>query len=159
MTHHNATFVAVATDGSSLFFGLSENGETAVGNYDTRLDAVTNMLRHETKSSFAAERPLIVVIGKNKTRATAGEKFLEDFARFVVRDTIASLPESNLVRIAGKLVSVPSEYYTPRVTSRYLPWEHRTPASVSRVRALLQELSTTEVGLDLVPLRKTYVGM
>ena len=154
MTHLNATFVVIATDGTDCYFGLTENGETAVGNYDTRLFCVESLLRYEAK--FAADRPLIVVIGKNKNRATAGEVFLEGFALATVRAALAKLPDTSPV--PGSSRSTPSAYYTPRVTALPLPWAPQSTPRSARVRALLEELSTGDEGFALVPKGLTHVA-
>jgi len=154
MTHHNATFIVVSTDGENVFLGLSENGEHAVGNYDTRLDAVANMVSYEAK--FSMDRPLIVVVGKNKPRATAGEVFLEAFAIDLVRASVASLPDTH-VGVAGRPLQLAPSYYTPRVASLPLPWATKSTPRKARVRSLLADLAFGDDGLALIPKGLTNV--
>lgn len=156
MTHNQATFITIATDGEAVFFGLSENGDIGVGDFGDRLEAVANMIAYE--ATFALERPLVVVIGKDKTRATAGEKFLEDFARDIVRRAIAKLPETAPVFVAGALTYYPTAYYSPRVVSAPLPWATKSTPRKERVRSLLTELAFGDEGLALLPRGLTHVG-
>jgi len=155
MTHNQATFIVVSTDGENVFLGLSENGEHAVGNYDTRLDAVANMVSYEAQ--FSMDRPLVVVIGKNKTRATAGEKFLEDFARDIARKAAAKLPETAPVYVAGSRKQYSTRYYSPRVVSLPLPWATKSTPRKARVRSLLADLAFGDDGLALIPKGLTNV--
>jgi len=155
MTHLTTTFIVISTNGEGVFFGLAENGEVAAGNYDTRLDAVQGMLAYEAK--LAADRPLVVVIGKNTPRATTGEKFLEDFSRQVVRAAVAKLPETSPVYVAGSAGSVRNSFYSPRVCSLPLPWATKKTSRIARVRSLLSSLATGEDGLALIPKARTYV--
>jgi len=156
MTHNQATFIVVSTDGDTALFGLSENGEHAVGNYDTRLDAIANMVSYEAR--FSMDRPLIVVVGKNKPRATAGEVFLEGFLRDVSREAIAKLPETAPVFVAGLRRKYATRYYSPRVVSLPLPWATKSTPRSARVRSLLDELAFGDEGLALVPKGLTHVA-
>ena len=80
-THHNATFIALATDGEDCIVGIAENGESALGTF-TSLEWVARHISQNVVECIDADRPLIVVVGKNKTRATAGEVFeLDGVAR------------------------------------------------------------------------------
>lgn len=155
MTHHNATFIGIATDGDAAYLGLSENGTTAVGCF-LHLDNVADILRRE--AALAATRPLIVAIGKHRPRATAGEKFLFSFALDIVRKTVASLPELSEVLIAGEWQRTPASYYHPRVTSMPLPWAVRNTPKGERLHLLLDDLALGDAGLDLIPKGLTYVG-
>jgi hypothetical protein len=155
-THHAATFIVLALDGDDILLGLSENAATAVGNFADKRDSVENILSYEAKLS--ADRPLVVVIGKNKTRATAGEKDLESFARDIVRTSIEELPADLHIEVAGQSREIANAYYAPRVESLPLPWATKSTPAKARVRSLLDSLSFTDEGLDLIPKGLTYVG-
>lgn len=157
MTHLNATFIVIATDGENAYFGLSENGESAVDNYAVRLDAISSLLRYEVRECIVADRPLVVVVGKNKPRATAGEVFLKDFALAVVRKAVAEIPAELHVFIGGEALLAVDPYYAPRVTSIDLPWATKSSPMRNRICSLLDGLSSGDEGIVLLPARQTYV--
>jgi hypothetical protein len=158
MTHLNATFIALATDGANAIGGISENGEVSVHGGALSLRAITNLLKSEVLGCIETDRPLVVVVAKNKSRATAGEKFLEDFALAIVRASIDKLPSALLSSVAGSVVQVEHLYFKPRVTSSPLPWATKSTTLVSRLHSLLVELSTGDEGLALIPKGRTHVG-
>ena len=160
MTHHNAAFIAIATEGDDLVAGLAENGETSVLSFGSveggALDAIARLIHAQVLTSLDLDRPLVVVVGKNKNRATAGEAFLEGFARAVVRRALRPLPVFLVAVVAGSYTRVLGRYYTPQVTAAPLKWATRSTATISRVRSFLDSLATTDDGLALIPRGYTY---
>lgn len=157
MTHHNATFIALATDGEDCIVGIAENGEAALGTFDS-LEWVARHIARNVAECIDADRPLIVVVGKNSTRATAGEVFLEAFALDIVRVALGKIPETTIGFLAGTPVEHANIYYHPRVTSTPLAWATKSTPVGKRVHRLLDELAFTDLGLQFVPQGKTHVG-
>jgi GAF domain-containing protein len=158
MTHLNATFLALTTDGTTAIGGIAENGDVSVHGGALSLRAIANLVSREVAECIEADRPLIVVIGKNKTRATAGEKFLELFALDIVRASLGKLSTTFIVGIAGRPVTIENSYLHPRVASSPLPWATKGTSLTVRMNSLLVELSTGDEGLALIPKGRTHVG-
>jgi hypothetical protein len=159
MTHHNATFFALSTEGEELFVGISGNGETSTysfGEYGTALTILAPLIRREVREGVDAHRPLIVVIGKNRGRATSAEGVLLKFALKSIREVLDTLPVYLVADFAGEVEDVAAEYYSPRVASLPLPWAKVGTPTCERVNALLESLSATEEGLALLPKGYTY---
>jgi hypothetical protein len=154
-THNHATFVVLATDGDDLIIGLTENGEAALGTFD-RFEWVDRHLTSTIRECIDGDRPLVIVIGKNKTRATAGEVFLEKLARAIVRREIPKYPDANPVYIAGRRTEYVESYLHPRVISTPLAWAPKSVALGTRVHRFLDELAFTETGSNLLPNGETY---
>lgn len=158
MTHLNASFLVASTDGETLAVGLSENGENVVVNYGTRLDSFANVITTAVLTSIENDTPLIVLVGKNKNRATAGEVFLEGFALDIVRAAVAGVPSDLPTSIAGQRASTPNAYYHPRVAATALPWATKGTPVMERVRRLLVLLSQGDEGLSFIPKGRTHVA-
>lgn len=155
--HHNATFIALATDGEGCVVGISEHGGAATRTLDS-LDHVFALIVQNVAECVDADRPLIVVVGKNKTRATAGEVFLEAFALDIVRSTIDALPEDTFVYAGGCAVSVQNTYFHPRVVSTPLVWATKSTPIEKRLGILLDELAFTDFGVQYIPQGRTHAG-
>jgi hypothetical protein len=156
-THNNATFLVLSTDGEDAIVGLTENGEMALGTFD-RFEWVARHIASSVLSSLDADIPLIIVVGKNKMRATAGEVFLEKLATAIVRAELAKLPESLTGYLAGTPIQITNSFFAPRVLSLALDWAPKSVALGTRVHRLLNELAFSEKGLDLLPKGRTHVG-
>lgn len=154
MTHHNATFLVLATDA----VGISENGLASALPCGDPLFTAGNLIRSQVAECVDADRPLIVVVAKNKPRATAVEVSLYSSARDIVREAIEKLPETLHISVQGEASTIINTYVAPRVVSLPLPWATKNTVTQDRVLTLLQSLAFGDEGLELLPQGRTHVG-